>query len=93
MKVKYPHADQLWLLFTDTDSLVYAVQTNDIYEDMADDAATRYDFSEYPLDHSLYNTSNRKALGFLKDELNSMLMEEFVGLRPKCYDFLCMGEV
>ena len=81
------------LLFTDTDSLAYAVQTDDIYRDMVDDAASQYDFSVYPLDHSLYDTSNRKALGFFKDELSSVPMREFVGLRPKCYAFLCMGKV
>ena len=93
MKAKYPHANQLRLLFTDIDILAYAVQTNDIYRDMATDAADRYDFSEYPLDHPLYDVSNRKALGFFKDELNSVPMKEFVGLRPKCYAFLCMGIV
>ena len=56
MKAKYPYADQLRLLFTDTDSLAYAMQTNDIYKDMAVD--DKYDFSEYPLNHPLYNTSN-----------------------------------
>ena len=85
--MKYPHANQLQLLFTDTDSLAYAIQTNDIYKVMAVDDANRYDFSKYPLDHPLYDTSNRKALGFFKDELNSIPMQEFVGLRPKCYAF------
>ena len=80
MCVKYPRTNQLRLLFTDPDSLAYAVQTDDIYRDMADDAASRYDFSEYPLDHPLYDASNRKALGFFKDELNSVPMREFVGL-------------
>ena len=75
---KYPRADQLRLLFTDTDSLAYAVQTDDIYRDMADDVASRYNFSEYPLDHPLYDTSNRKALGFFKDERNSVPLREFV---------------
>ena len=60
---------------------------------MAEDAATKYDFSEYPLDHPLYDVSNKKALGFFKDELNSISMEEFVGLRPKCYAFKCTGKV
>ena len=46
--VKYPRRDQLRLLFTEMDSLAYAVQTEDIYRDMAGDAATHYDFSEYP---------------------------------------------
>ena len=32
MQVKYPRANQLRLLFTDTDSLAYAVQTDDIYK-------------------------------------------------------------
>ena len=69
------------------------MQTENIYEDMASDAATKYDFSEYPINHPLYDTSNRKALGFFKDELNSIPMKEFVELRPKCYAFLCTGEV
>ena len=60
---------------------------------MADDATSRYDFSEYPLDHLLYDTSNRKALGFVKDELNSMHMREFVGLHSKCYAFLYTSKV
>ena len=89
MKVKYPRAGQFRLLFTDADSLAYAVQTENIYEDMASDVATKYDFSEFPINHTLYDTSNRKALGFFEDELNSVPMKEFVGLRPKCYAFLC----
>ena len=93
MKVKYPCADQLRLLFTDTGSLAYGVQTENIYKDMASDAATKYDFSEYPINHPLYDTSNRKALGFFKDELNSVPMKEFVRLRLKCYAFLCTGKV
>ena len=41
----------------------------------------------------LDDTSNRKSLGFFKDELNSVPMQEFVGLHPKCYVLLCMGKV
>ena len=94
MKARYPHANQLKLLFTDTDSLAYAVKTDSIYEDMVEDAASKYDFSEYPFDHPIYDSSNRKALGYFKDELNSVPMEEFVvGLKPKCYAFLCTGKV
>ena len=93
MCVKYPRPDQLRQLFTDTDSLAYAVQTEDICSDMAGDAATHYDFSEYPLNHPLYSDMNRKAIGFFKNELNSVPMQQFVGLRPKCYAFLCTGKV
>ena len=60
-----------------------------IYRDMAEDASTHYDFSEYPL----YSAMNRKAIGFFKEELNSVPMQQLVGLRPKCYAFLCTGKV
>ena len=93
MKAKYPHADQLKLLLTDTDSLAYAVQIDNICQDISIDASEKYDLSEYPVDHPLYNTSNRKAIGFFKDELNAVSMEEIVGLRPKCYAFMCTGKV
>ena len=93
MCVKYPRHDQLRLLFTDTDSLAYAVQTENIYRYMVTDSATHYAFSEYPLDHPLYSAMNRKAIGFFKDELNSVHMQQFAGLRPKCYAFLCTGKV
>ena len=36
---------------------------------------------------------NRNALGFFKDELNSGPLQQFVGLRPKCYAFLRTGKV
>ena len=62
----------------DTDSLLYDVQMYAIYRDIVDDAESRYDFNEYPLDHPLYDTSNRKALGFFKDELNSVPMENLL---------------
>ena len=91
MYVKYPRRNQLRLLFADTDSFTYAVQTEDIYRDMAGDAVTHYDFSEYPLGHPLYSDMNRKAIRFFKDELNSVPMQQFVGMRPMCYAFLCMG--
>ena len=45
---------------------------------MVDDAACQYDFSEYPPGNPLYDTSNRKAVGFSKDEVNSVPMREFV---------------
>ena len=48
--------------------------------------------SEYPLDHPLYSALNCKAIGFFKDELNSVPMQQF-GLRPKYNAFLCTGKV
>ena len=52
-----------------------------------------FDLSDYPFDHPLYNTSNKKVIGKFKDELNSIALEEFVGCLPKCYSLLHTGKV
>ena len=93
MRIKYPRAGQLRLLFTDRDNLAYAVETDSNEYSNITGAASLYDFSEYPLDHPRYDSSNRKALGFFKDKLNPLPMRGFVGLRPKCYAFLRNGKV
>ena len=75
MCVKYPRHGQLRLLFTDIDSFAYAVQAEHIYGDMTEDAATHYDFSRYAIDHPFYIAMIRKALGFIKEKLNSVPMQ------------------
>ena len=46
-----------------------------------------YDFSEYPKDHPNYDIKNKKVLGKFKDELNSKIITEFIGLKSKMYSF------
>ena len=87
-----PRYKKINLCFTDTDSLLYEVFTDDIYDDMRC-TANEYDFSEYPFNHHLYSTANKKVIGKFKDELNGMTLEEFVGLRAKCYSLLFRGVV
>ena len=43
--------------------------------------------------HPLCSAKNRKTIGLFKDELNSVPMQRFVALRPKCYAFHCTGKV
>ena len=81
LKVKYP---DIKLCFTDTDSFLINVPTEDIYEDMKH--MTQYfDFSNYPKNHPLYSESNKAVLGRFKDETAGEPIQEFVGLRSKCY--------
>ena len=47
----------------------------------------KYDFSEYPKDHPNYDTTNKKVLGKFKDEMKSLIITEFIGLKPKMYSF------
>ena len=84
VKEKYPNSK---LMFTDTDSLAYMIQTNDLYADMLTDAEL-FDFSGYPRDHLCFSNDNKKVIGKMKDELNGIKMEEFIGLKAKMYSVL-----
>ena len=85
------YGDRATLLFTDTDSLCYRVETGDIYHDMGNDGEM-YDFSDYPEDHLLHSTKNKKVLGKMKDETAGVPILEFVGLRSKMYSILYDGK-
>lgn len=83
-ELKARYGDKVQLLYTDTDSLIFEVETEDLYEDMRKNAEL-YDFSDYPEDHPNFSTKNKKAPGKFKDECNSRLIEEFIALRSKMY--------
>ena len=85
--IKMKYDNKATLLFTDTDSLCYNIQTKDIFRDMQEDSEL-FDTSEYSNDHFLFSTSNKKVLGKMKDETHGVPIEEFVGLRPKMYSLL-----
>ena len=70
------------LIYTDTDSFIIYVETDDIYKDMLENKNLN-DFSEYPKDHPNYDIRNKKVLGKFKDELNSKIITEYTGLEPK----------
>ena len=88
MKKKY--GDRARLLFTDTDSLMYEVETADIYADMVN-SREMYDLSNYPATHPKYNAEyvlNRAKVELMKDEAACRIIMEFVWLRPKMYSFV-----
>jgi hypothetical protein len=85
--IKRMYAERVKLLFTDTDSFCLSIKTNDIYEDMRKNAEW-YDLSDYPRDHPSYSPRNAKVLGKFKDEMMSVKLSEFVGLRSKMYSML-----
>jgi hypothetical protein len=86
--VKLKYGSKARLLFTDTDSLCYAIETEDLYADMFQDRHL-YDTSEYPVGHPLHSIDNKKVLGKMKDECNGVPPTEFIGLRAKMYSLLC----
>ena len=85
------YRDRCQLLYTDTDSLLLEVQTEDVFRDMASHAEL-YNTSDYPPEHPLHSTTNKKVLGKMKEECAGHLIAKFIGLRPKMYSILEAGE-
>ena len=79
--------DKIRMLYTDTDSLIVHVTTDDVYADMVNHLG-KYDTSNYPTDHPLYSIVNKKKAGTFKDELGGKIMTEFIGLRSKMYSYI-----
>ena len=74
-------------MFTDTDSLVINIKTNDFYKDIAQDVQERFDTSNYTFDRPLPIGINKKVMGLIKDELGGGIITEFIALRPKTYSY------
>ena len=85
MKAKYGHKCEL--VYTDTDSLILDIQTEDVYKDMQENSFM-YDTSNYPKDHPLYSVTNKKALGKMKDECGGDAIEEVIAVRSKMYSVI-----
>jgi hypothetical protein len=81
-KIKCWYGDNSKFLFTDTDSLAYCIETADLYTDLKKHI-DEFDFSDYPRDHFLYSTVNKKVIGKMKDEANGVVLNSFVRLAPK----------
>ena len=87
--IKDKYNNKAELLFTDTDSLMYQIYTDDFYKDISDDILTKFDTSNYPPNHpsGILSGVNKKVIGMFKDEVAGKQITCFVGLRPKLYSF------
>ena len=87
--IKQKYGDKVKLLFTDTDSLMYEIQTEDFYKDISEDVKHRFDTSDYPPNHpsGIPSGFNKKVLGMFKDEAGCKVIDEFVGLRAELYSY------
>ena len=86
-QLRVGYGERCQLFYTDTDSLLLEIQTEDVYKDMAKHLDL-YDMSDLPKDHQLHSMVNKKVLGKLKDECAGRPIAEYVGLRLKMYSIL-----
>ena len=86
LKKRFPEAQ---LAFTDTDSFLYEIPTDNIYDDLVE-LKDHFDFSNYPHDHTLFSTENKATIGKMKDECGSNVIASFIGLHAKLYSLTTM---
>lgn len=79
------------LMYMDTDSLIYEIDTEDVYHDMID-IQEFFDMSSYPPDSPYYSKINKGVLGTLKDEFANTGISDFICLRSKCYSLKTFEE-
>ena len=82
------------LLYSDTDSLLYKVEADDLYyelEKQTQDVKIEFDFSSYPDSHALHNDRNKCKVLKFKDEFSGDIISEFICLKPKMYSITSKG--
>ena len=60
-ELKKQYGPRCELLYTDTDSLLLEIKTEDVYKDIESNK-NLYDTSDYPKEHPLYSDANKKGL-------------------------------
>ena len=84
--IKAKYGDRAKLLFTDTDSLCYIIQTDDVYEDLYNHK-DMFDNSDYSKSSKFYFDVNKKVISKFKDEAAGNPITSFAGLKSKVYSY------
>ena len=86
--LKPMYGDKIRLCYTDTDSFIMHIKTDDFYKDISADVDKWFDTSNFNKNRPLEIAKNKKVLGKFKDEIGGKIMTKFVALREKTYSFL-----
>ena len=71
--------------------LLVDIKTEDVYKDMSE-TKDEYVLSDYPKHHPLYDETNKKVIGKIKDECTGTPIAEYIALRPNLYSVLRADE-
>ena len=75
------------LLFTNSESLVYEIEPDDVYEDFYEDK-NLLNFSDYPRDSKFFDFVNKKVIGKMKDKFKREIISVFVEFKSKTYSIV-----
>ena len=89
--IKKKYGDRAKLLFTDTDSLTFEIEAENVYKDFWNEKDI-FDNSDYPENSQYYCNANKKVIDKFKDEACGVPIVEFVGLKSKLYSCIKSDE-
>ena len=69
---------------------MFEIKTEDVYEEFSSDKEM-FDFSNYLTKAKCYSNSNKLVFGKMKDQTGGVVIEKFVGLKPKMYLLLVVN--
>ena len=72
------------MVFTDIDSLTYEIKSESVYGEFFK-WKDLFDFSNYRKDSKVFDQTNKKVIGKMKDEFGGDSVDEFAGLKSKIY--------
>ena len=87
---KPKYGDKAKLCYTDTDSFIINIITEDFFQDISNDVEKWFDTSNFDKNDKrpLPIGKNKKVPGLFKDELGGKIIKEAITLRPKAYAYL-----
>ena len=85
--IKKKYGNRAKLLFTDTDSLTYKIEAENVYKDFWNDK-DMFDNSDYRESSPYYCNANKKVIGKFKDEACGVPIAEFIGLKSKMCSYV-----
>ena len=87
--IKKKYGDRAKLLFTDTDSLIYEIEAENVYQDFWN-GKDKFDNSDYPKNSPYFD---KKVFGKYQDVTSGRIIVEFVLLSSKMYSYVEDNEI
>ena len=84
------YEDRAKCCYTDTDSFIIYIKTEDFFGDISHDVEGWFDTSNYDKNDKIPppKGKNKKVPGLFKDKLGEKIIADFVELRPKTHAYL-----